>query len=258
MAAEKPVLRWNKLSPSDISGYADDLTAMLLCAHDSPRACSNYHCENGDCKSMIERDYENVVAALRAADSKLPRHKPGVKKDWWTPQLTELKQQSIDIHRLWITEGRPRHGATHLERIRVRASYKQAIGTAQRAPKQEAWNRLHTALSENDTNNFYNGKSTKPAPVVNGLSAKDAIAKEFAKCFKTNSEPNNINRVNEINETFAREYETFSGNHSSNCNCNHLSFTLQHTFDAINSMKTGKCADNNGISSEHFHHHSLF
>ena len=97
-----------------------------------------------------------------------------------------------------ISEGRPRHGSTNLERIRVRAAYKNAIKSAQRAPKQEAWNRLHTVMVENETNDFwkswkslYGTNKSKPAPVINGCSSKASIAEEFIKSFKSNLEPNN-------------------------------------------------------------------
>ena len=68
-----------------------------------------------------------------------------VEKDWWTSELTQLRDQSIAIQQLWLSEGRPRQGPTYLERLRVRAAYKHAIRLAKKGPKQAAWNRLHTA-----------------------------------------------------------------------------------------------------------------
>ena len=130
-----------------------------------PRQCVECHCESESCKQMIENDYRSLVTAICDADSILPRHKSGVEKDWWTSHLSNLKSQSVDIHRLCIAEGRPRHGSTNLERIRIRAIYRNAIKSAQRAPKQTAWNQLHTAMIDNDTNDLwkslYSGKQKK-------------------------------------------------------------------------------------------------
>ena len=81
------------------------------------------------------------------------------------------------IHSAWISEGRPRQGPTYEERLRVRAAYKREIRLAKKAPKQEVWNRLHSALSEKDTGTFwkswrslYGKNSCQFAPVVEGNS----------------------------------------------------------------------------------------
>ena len=48
----------------------------------------------------------SLVGCLKDADSHLPRFKPGTEKDWWTDELSHLKQKSIEIHSLWVSEGR--------------------------------------------------------------------------------------------------------------------------------------------------------
>ena len=258
----EPTLKWSKLTPSDIDSYSNSLSSSLYGYNTaSLNVCQEYHCDSIICKQMIESDYDNIISCIRLSDSKLPRHKRGVEKNWWNTQLTELKHQSIDIHRLWISEGRPRNGPTNQERIRVRAAYKIAIKTAQLAPKQEAWNKLHTAMVENETNDFwkswkslYGTNKSKPAPVINGCSSKASIAEEFRKNFQSNSEPNNRHKVEELNSQFDKDYDEFNKTHDDNCNCKDYSFTIQNIFDAIGCMKSGKCADEDGISPEHFFH----
>ena len=80
----------------------------------------------------LQREYDSIIACIKLADKVLPRHKKGREKGWWSSELTHLKSQSIEIQRLWIAEGRPGHGPTHLERLRVRALYKKAIRKAQK------------------------------------------------------------------------------------------------------------------------------
>ena len=89
------------------------------------------------------------------ASAAIPCLKCGVQKDWWTPELTKLKEKSIEIHNLWVVEGRPRHGATHWERLSVCAAYKKAIRLAKRAPKEEAWDKLHSAMQTKDSDSFW-------------------------------------------------------------------------------------------------------
>ena len=79
------------------------------------------------------------------------------------------------MYNVWISQGRPRQGAIYDERLRVRAAYKHAIRSAQRAPKQQTWDKLHSTLAENDTDSFwkswkriYSKNNCHLAPVVNG------------------------------------------------------------------------------------------
>ena len=145
----------------------------------------------------IEKD-EDIWSCLISASNSLPRKQTGVEKDWWSPELTQLRDQSIAIKQLWLNEGRPRQGPTYLERLRVRASYKNAIRLAKKAPKQAVWNRLHSAMAVQDTDSFWKywcsvyckNKSRTP-PVVDGQSSKEGIACAFQKSFEANCKPNN-------------------------------------------------------------------
>ena len=198
---------------------------------------------------------------MKAAAAPLPRHKPGVEKGWWTPQLTELHQQSIDIHRLWIAEGQPHHGSTHREKIRVRAAYKRALKSAQRAPKQTSWNQLHGAMASNDTDTFwkswrslYAKNKSHVAPVVDGLSSKDAIAETFRDNFEAVARPNKPHRVAELDEKFDDAYKSLSADHDENCNCADYQLSISNTIDAVMNLKSGKSSDDDYLSAEHFLH----
>ena len=87
-----------------------------------------------------------------------------MEKDWWTSELTQLKEQSIAIQNLWISEGRPRQGPTYLERLRVRAAFKNSIRLAKKAPKQASWNRLHSAIPFGNGGGIFVVKKTRPSP----------------------------------------------------------------------------------------------
>ena len=103
-------------------------------------------CDNSDCRQQLQDEYNVLIDCLKCADSTLPRYKPGTEKDWWSSELTSQRHQSIAIHSLWINEGRPRQSRTYDERLRVRAAYKRAIWAAQRAPKQQSRNKIHSSL----------------------------------------------------------------------------------------------------------------
>ena len=68
----------------------------------------------------IQSEYDNIMRQLKEADKCLPRHKPGVQKSWWTDELSSLRQKNMEIHRLWLTEGKPRSGPTNAERLCIK------------------------------------------------------------------------------------------------------------------------------------------
>ena len=160
---------------------------------------------NEQCIEDIQKEYDEICDGLISASRSLPRKRAGVEKDWWSSELTQLRNQSTAIHRLWLSEGRPRQGPTHLERLRVGAAYKHAIRFAKKAPKQTAWNRLHSAMEVQDTASFwkwwrsvYGKNKSQIPPVVDGQSSKRGIASAFQRSFENNCKPNNSNRVDEL------------------------------------------------------------
>ena len=104
--------------------------------------------------------------------------------------VTFLRNRSIEIHRLWQHEGKPRSGPTNDERCRVKAAYKKAIRSAQRKPKQSSWNRLHSSfLSKNPTEfrkswkQMYSKSRSDLHTVINGFSSKSDITNTFKNHF---------------------------------------------------------------------------
>ena len=220
--------------------------------------CDQVHCNMQNCKTAIQNHYDFLVSSLTRAAAPLPRSEPGVEKSWWCPTLTNLKSQSIEIHRLWLDQGKPRNGPIQQERLRVRALYRKALRIAQRAPKQEAWNRLHGSMASNDTDKFwkswrslYSKNKSHFSPVVDGKTSKKEIANSFCQCFQKNALPNDAQKVNEMNNKFDHAYENLQSSHSSNCRCDSYNITLENVVDAIHSLKMGKSLDDNGISAEH-------
>ena len=189
----KRQLKWAKLRESHKNTFSQRLHNDLASqpSH-APLFCRNMcRCRDDQCQLAIQKEYDFLIASLKSADSALPRYKPGIEKDWWTDDLSQLRDSSIDIQNLWIGEGRPRQGPIHEERLRIRAAYKRAIRAAQRAPKQAAWNQLHSSLADSDSDTFwkswkkiYNKNKSHRPPVVEGCSSGEAIADCFKNCFE--------------------------------------------------------------------------
>ena len=260
-------LKWGKLNDSHKKEYTERVDSFTRNTTNAVfnLPCSNKcHYDDAICKQCLQQEYCNLGKCMKDADSSLPRFKPGSEKDWWTNDLSRLKQQSVDIHSLWISEGRPRQGATHDERIRVRAIYKLAISAAQRAPRQKAWNKMHSSLCDKETGSFwrswkslYNKNKGGLAPVVDGCSSKATIADCFRKSFQQNSVPNNRSKVDQLNERFAAQYEEYEAKHNELCDCKSTYILPMNIIDALGSMRCNKSADESGITAEHFHYAPL-
>ena len=156
-------LKWSKVSSIDLERYSTNVGDRLSVFESvlSEMPChGSCHCSREECKLSIQSEYDFLVHSLKTADSQLPRHRKGREKSWWSPELSRLKSQSIDIQRVWLAQGRPNHGPIHLERLRVRALYKKTLRQAQKEPKQDSWNRLHTALESCDPGHFWHSWKT--------------------------------------------------------------------------------------------------
>ena len=152
-----------------------------------------------------------------------------------------------------------RQGPTYQERLRVRATYKHAIRSAKKAPKQAVWNRLHSAMESQDKNSFwkwwrsiYGKNKNQFAPAVDGHSTKEGISNVFQEAFQKNSQPNNSVKVEELNNEFNQKYAQFSASHAENCDCSQHFVTLDMMIDAICGMTPGKSPDDDGLHAEHF------
>ena len=263
-----PSLKWEKLTKNhrdDFTSRVHNLVDSLPPPPPAVRECVNKcRCREQVCQKSLQQEYDDLISCLQKADSTLPRHKPGIEKDWWTPGLSEIKSKSIEIHSLWKREGRPRQGPIFEELCHVRATYKRALRSAQRAPKQQAWDRLHTTLASADTNTFwktwrrlYNKNKSHLPPVLNGMSSKEGIANSFMSSFRNNSTPNNPVNVKKLEEKFECSYAEFTDEHNRHCDCKPTYISTLNVIDALSAMRKGKCADEDEISIEHFHHSPL-
>ena len=259
MSRVSPILKWDKTSNEQIDEYTRRLHSNIEVSPSASISCLNVcRCRDAVCQAAIQKEYDFLTRCLKDADASLPRFRPGVEKDWWTENLTELRKKSIEIQNLWVRQGRPRQGPTQAERLRARAAYKRAIRAAQRAPKQAIWDRLHTTLSENDSNTFwkswkkiYNKNKSHLAPVVDGCSSHENIADAFKESFRKNSTPNNTDSVKSLDKKCSDMYADYVAKHNESCDCKPIYITLLNVSDALFSMKKGKCADEELISAEH-------
>jgi len=66
-----------------------------------------------------------VNSLVSASNIAVPQIRLGVEKHWWTPELSDLKQQCIELTGIWRQHRCPRSGP--INRVKVKLRYKCAI-----------------------------------------------------------------------------------------------------------------------------------
>ena len=90
------------------------------------------------------------------------------------------------------------------------------------------------------------------APVVDGQSSNEGIAKAFQDSFQKNAKPNDPEKVADLDNRFVHEYCQFNETHEENCDCADFTVSVETTIEALSNLKPGKSADDDGLQAEHF------
>ena len=92
------------MSSKDRSIYSSNLESLLTQRTDALTVSEcriTCGCDSSSCRDSIQAEYNEIRAAMLAAAQSLPRSSAGEEKDWWTPTLTELRDQNITIQNIW-------------------------------------------------------------------------------------------------------------------------------------------------------------
>lgn len=116
-------------------------------------------CKSHNCVSHVPRlqkYYNDIVECMQiSANIVVPTVTVGVEKPWWSPELTDLKLQCIEITELWRNCGCPHMGTLNQSRIQAKLRYKSAIKDAVYAYENEFNEDLFDQLSKKDMHGFW-------------------------------------------------------------------------------------------------------
>ena len=102
---------------------------------------------------------------------------------------------------------------------------------------------------------LYSKNQSNLHPVVNGITDKVGIVDLFSSHFSKVSKPNNVNRVNALNDKFQSTYREAIDEHSC-IGISHL-ISLQTVLDAAFSMNKGTSFNDEKLSAKYFFHAPL-
>jgi len=174
----------------------------------------NYYCEITQCLAAAAHDC-------------IPQWKAGVQKHWWTPELSDLKQQCIEQTDVWRTHGCPRSGMVNDPRIKNKLKYKCAIKAAILSAEEEFNDNLVDRLCNKDFNNFWKkfcSKNLKPTARLNNRTSDANILDEFSNHFRGVHQPN-TEGADDKYKAFVAEFLKSNDNIGSQANTPVINFT---------------------------------
>jgi hypothetical protein len=109
-----------------------------------------------DIVERIDYLYNSIVGCLvTAADICVPRISPNCLKEWWSNQLTTLKNEATASHRLWENCGKPKTGDVYAKRTKQKLLYKNAIREAKKSADNKISSQLQESLLSKDCPSFW-------------------------------------------------------------------------------------------------------
>jgi len=129
-----------------------------------------------DVGKLIENCYSSIVTILvDAAYDTIPLKKQNFYKYWWNEEVKILKTNSIQSHRSWVEQGKPRFGSFYDSKANAKFLNKNCLRQHKKDELSSATNELHDSFVEKDNVTFWkmwNNKLGGKKPVaicINGV-----------------------------------------------------------------------------------------
>ena len=183
----------------------------------------------------------------------MPRSKHGLAKPFWSHELTNLKQQSIDANNLWKNCNRPRSGPIFDEKQCTHYEYKRIVRKSKQERSSSMSSKLSNHLLNKDTNSFWNswkqinGNSRSFSSMIDGCINHEDIANRFADVYKSVYKRSSAD--DKLRSEFNEKYSSYHANHI-NDSIQPFLFSWLDMLDAVFTLKTGK-ATSNFVKAEH-------
>ena len=217
-------------------------------------------CDSNEHIFAIERYFSDIIDAISKADQLLPRMRPGISKDYWNSELTELKSASFDAFSIWRDAGKPSSGPIFDLKMRANYCYKLAVRKAKKLFDQDRSDEIHDDIIDGKSNKFWkswkglHGKKGDCTTRINGKIDSTDIANEFATNFGMIYNEANSDQAKRLSDEFesiyANYYETHVNDDLETC---YLSWENMETVMA--KLQPGK-ASGSLIKAEHILHGS--
>ena len=119
---------WSKLSSIELYHFSSTMETAL--DHiDIPNSILHGYClcQDDSHKFDLELYFSRIIDCIMLADSVLERSCFCALKPYWSPELSQLKQQSYISHKAWLDHGRPALGLIHDNYLVSRSNYRRKL-----------------------------------------------------------------------------------------------------------------------------------
>ena len=213
-----PSIVWHKLDADTVANFRQIMTERLdeivIPFHDILHG--DKCCSHSDHIHAIQNYYDQLVAAIRKADESLPRSFVRHNKPFWSDNLTELKQGSIDCCNKWKENGSPRSGPLYECKRTCTKRYKTAVKAAKSHSKNKLNEQLYDDLASKNSNDFWKCIRNKtkdgadsPVTRVNGETTELGISNAFREHFQSVYSDNNTPAHESLRRTFHERFEQY-------------------------------------------------
>ena len=246
---------WSSLTDADQIQFRETMFSELSnisVPYHALNHCSKL-CDSYECTLALETFYKDILSAVMKADQCLPRRRHGISKPFWSPELTALKQRSIDSCKLWKECNCPRSGPIFEEKTRCSLQYKAQLRKSKNELNNDLSSRMNCDLISKDTTTFWkrwnqlNGKTNPPSTMIDGFVDYDHISSTFSNRYSSVYKPTRSNEI--LKERFNEMFQSYRDDHIHD-NIDSFLFTWSDMIDAVFSLKTGK-ATSTPLKAEH-------
>ena len=150
--------------------------------------------------------------------------------------LSDLKERSIDAHKLWKICGCPRNGDIFLQMKQAKIAYKQAIKARRSSADTYISNELHDLLLKKNIINFWKTWNARfpcnvNSQLVDGTTDSQIIATKFAYLFQQNCP---LSKQSSRYHTISAQLQSYA----SNSDISHLKlFDVETVSQCLSHMK---------------------
>ena len=252
---------WSSLSELELSLFSETMESELRKIEVPYHSIlhGNKSCHEAEHIFLLEQYYNDVLTAIRTADSVLPRKKHGVAKSFWTEELSSLKNKSVDAFALWKSAGCPKSGQVFLEKNHAHYQYKRALRKSKKSHALNISDELSYNLLSHDSNKFWknwNKIESRNCDVscVDGNISHKNIANAFSTTFRKVYECTDENSQASLTSEFKTHFQQYRDLHIDD-DISPYFISWSEFLVCIEKVKTGK-ATGSFVKPQHILHGS--
>ena len=178
-------IKWDSVSEGCLKKYLNQTDKHLSNINIPVDAlcCSDLHCRDSSHSSLIKSFYDEIIQSLNNSSQHIFKKSGNFKNNPdWSDYVADIYKYSCEIRRLWLDNGKPRHGPLFHEFSRSKARFKYTLRYISRNEDLLRQESLAKKLSESnpkdfwsDVNKINNSKTPLPSSVDNANTPKDIL-----------------------------------------------------------------------------------